>query len=304
MEYIKKFSFYFYVAIMLHLLGFIIFMPSQRAELNKLLRQLTKKRNIIRAPKVDNIIVESYQKSDKKPKITPFVSENFNPAQGKLTKERGYNVTEEPTPEKSNELNKDKVIQKNPSPQKDEVNPDLIFKNLQQSKPRLNIPRLKSKEHDRFIMNFDHAGKPSFHTRAFPNVKYFIKIAKTCWQYLVNFAPTNSISLGAISNSAVLVAFTLDRGGNIKKIWVYDSTGSNTLNSLSVRAIEFIKENLDGFGHQPPNYDIKVVYVYFGMERDFQQYGDERRLVPIKLKGAFYFEYKNLKQNKKRLSNK
>ncbi len=300
MQKINKFSFYLYIAIILHLVGFIIFLPENNIKITRLMKKLMQDKKTLNLPAVNNIIVESYQKSDEKPKQqTPFVSENFNPSRGNITQERGYNVTKPSSQENTDKMNEKNVFKKQIIP-KNEDNPDIILKKYtKENKPLLNIPRLKTKEHDRFILNFDESGKPSFNTRAFPNVKYFINIAKTCWQYLVHFAPTNSISIGAIKNSAVLVAFKMNRKGEILKIWIHDSTDSQTLNSLSVRAIEFVRENVGSFGKQPPQYDIKVVYTYFYIGRNYTTYGDEKKVIPIKLKGAFYFEYKKLNKKKK-----
>ena len=251
-------------------------------------------------PAVKNIIIESEQKFNEKPKrLTPFVSENFNPSRGRVTQEQGYNITKQSSRENTDRMNNSNSFSRKKIQPRNEDVPDVFLKAYKENKPVLNIPRLRTKDHDRFILNFDESGKPSFNTRAFPNVKYFINIAKTCWQYLVHFAPVNSITFGSIKNSAVLVAFTMNRKGEILKVWVHDATGSNTLNALAVRAINFVKENVNNFGNQPSNYDIKVVYTYFYIGRNYSTYGDERKLIPVKLKGAFYFEYKKLKTARK-----
>lgn len=293
---VKSTVFYIYIAASLHLLGFIIFLQDPQQSMRMLPERSAQQ---VKVPGAQSIILESFQDPGERPReFTPYVSENFSTSSGRMTQERGYNVTQDPVPSQNQENRNTRTQQQTTRRiHRNEDNPDILLRPYQSPYPRLNVPRLKTQDHNRFVLNFNKDGMASFATRAFPNVKYFIDIAKTSWQYLVQFAPKDSIGMGALKNSAVLVGFTLDRQGNIKDIWVVDSTNSETLNSLSVRAIDFIKTQVGGFGPQPNNYDIKVVYVYFYVGRDFSGYGDENRPVYINLQGAFYFEYKNLKNN-------
>jgi hypothetical protein len=295
---IKKFSFYLYIALLFHLAGFIILMPDNTSSaLRKLISKVVKASKTARTPRVTDIILENEQHTNVRPdKFTPFVSESFNPSSGRLTEERGYNVTTPPSPSRENSMRRDTNTQRQRVLPRDANMPDILLRPMpSESRTLLNVPRLKTKNHSRFVLNFDSAGTPAFNTRAFPNVKYFINVAKTSWQYLQTFAPIHSVAMGAMKNSAVLLAFTIDRTGKVQKVWIQDTTESPTLEALSKRAIEYIKDGTPGFGSQPNNYDIKVVYIYFYVGRDFSTFRDESSPIAVRYKAVFYFEYKKLK---------
>lgn len=291
---LRKIFFYLYVALLLHLVGFIILMPDSMSKIRQMLQRMTNQtRQMMPMPRVNNIIVESYQQPSERPRRrTPFISEHFSPARGRMTRERGYNVTT-PMFQEEQSFRRRKKRHRVRRRILNEPNPTIRYRDLPANRyPALNLPRLKTRDTDQLVMNFDQSGKPSFNTRAFPNVKYFIDVAKTTWQYLVTFAPKPAVFKGTMKNSAVLLGINLNKKGEITKVWIQDSTSSNTLDTLSSNAITFIKENVGGYGKQPPNFKITTVFAYFYIGRNYDTYQDEQVGVRVEMKGIFYFRYK------------
>jgi len=119
--------------------------------------------------------------------------------------------------------------------------------------PNLKIPNSNNPNGKRIVINLEKDSLNSLKIKNFPNAAYFIKVAKTIWHYLIQYALFEPIANGLIKNSAVLIGFSMDRKGNITKVWVQDTTNAPILEELSVRAVKYVKDNFGSFGNQPSN---------------------------------------------------